>query len=146
MENQVTEKKPMTKKAIIMLVFACLFATVTLVLVFLDSLTSISTYTLLFGKDTDLGDAIGGIFLYLYTILLGIGIVISCALTLPFVLILMKLNGWKWYVIALLAFTILAFVLAVGYVCMLPVVSNIEQAAKAHSSSSSIPESALALL
>ena len=144
MEQQVTEKKTMSKKAIIMLVFACLFATVTLVLLFLDSLTSISTYSLLFGEGKTLGDAIAGIFLYLYTILIGIGIMIAAAITLPFVLILRKMVGWKWYTIALLAFVALAFLMAIGYICMLPVVSKIDSAMK--SSSSSIPESALLLL
>ena len=132
----------MSKKSIVMLVFACIFVTVTAVLLVLDSITSISAYVILFGdQDAEnfgeaLGQALGGVFLFLYTILLGIGIVISCGITLPFLITSIKLNGMKkWYNIAILSFTILAFILAIVYVGMLPTISKIQEASSSSSSS-----------
>lgn len=141
----------MNKKSIILLVFACLFATVTLGLLIYDSILSISTYNVLFFSNPEnfgeaLGSALGGVLLYALTIIFGVFILISVALTLPFDLILMKINGKKWYSIAILAFSIMAVIMAVVYVAMLPVISQIESAAKAGSSSSSSFDSTSALL
>ena len=141
----------MNKKSIVLLVFACLFATVTLGLLIYDSILSISTYNVLFFSNPEnfgeaLGSALGGVLLYVLTIIFGVFILISVALTLPFDLILMKINGKKWYSIAILAFSIMAVIMAVVYVAMLPVISQIESAAKAGSSSSSSFNSTSALL
>ena len=143
----------MSKKSIVMLVFACIFTTITAILLVLDSMTSISAYSIFFGpSDAEnfgeaLGEALGGIFLFLYTILIGIGIVISCIATLPFLIVLIKMNGMKkWYNIVLLSFTCLAFLAAIFYVAMLPTLSKIEEAAKASNSSSSNPSSAAMML
>ena len=141
----------MNKKSIVLLVFACLFATVTLGLLIYDSILSISTYNVLFFSNPEnfgeaLGSALGGVLLYVLTIIFGVFILISVALTLPFDLILMKINGKKWYTLTILVFSIVAVVLAAAYVAMLPVVSQIESAAKAGSSSSSSFDSTSALL
>ena len=142
----------MNKKSIILLVFACLFVTVTAGLLIYDSFLSISTYNVLFGSHPEdfgeaLGAALGGVFLYVLTILFGIFILISVAITLPFDIILMKINGKKWYSLTILIFSIVAAVMAIAFIAMLPVVSQIESAAKANSSSSSSLEaSALILL
>lgn len=141
----------MNKKSIVLLVFACLFATVTLGLLIYDSILSISTYNVLFFSNPEnfgeaLGSALGGVLLYVLTIIFGVFILISVALTLPFDLILMKINGKKWYSIAILAFSIMAVIMAVVYVAMLPVISQIESAARAGSSSSSSFDSTSALL
>lgn len=141
----------MNKKSIIMLVFACVFVTVTAGLLAYDSFLSISAYSVLFGSHPEnfgeaLGSALGGVLLYALTIIFGAFILASVAATLPFEIILLKTNGKKWYTLVILIFSIVAVVLAIFYVAMLPVVSQIESAAKAASSSSSNPESSAALL
>ena len=141
----------MSKKSIIMLVFACVFATVTAGLLVYDAFLSFSSYMILFGSHPEsfgeaLGDALGGVLLYAVTIILGVCILISSAATLPFDIILMKLNGKKWYSIAILSFVITAVVAAIVFVAMLPVISQIESAAKASNSSSSSIDSSSALL
>lgn len=142
----------MNKKSIILLVFACIFVTVTAVLLAFDSIFSISTYdALFFSHPENLGEALGVVFgsilLIAMTIIFGVGILVSVSLTLPFTIILMKLNGKKWYTLVILIFSIVAVVLAIGYIAMLPVVSQIESAAKeGSSSSSSLSTSALLLL
>ena len=140
----------MSKKSIIMLVFACVFVTLTAVLLVFDSMTSFAAYSVFFGDQTAenfgeaLGEALAGVFLFLYTILLGIGIAISCGATLPFLIVSIKLNSIKkWYNIVILAFTALAFTLAVFYIAMLPTLSSIQEAAKSSSSSSSSMSSSI---
>ena len=141
----------MSKKSIIMLVFACIFVTVTAGLLVYDAFISFSSYMVLFGSHPEsfgeaLGDALGGILLYAYTIILGVCILISSAATLPFDIILMKINGKKWYSIAILSFVITAVVAAIVFVAMLPTIAHIQDAAKASSSSSSSAPSESALL
>ena len=142
----------MNKKSIILLVFACIFVTVTAVLLVFDSIFSISTYdALFFSHPENFGEALGVVFgsilLIAMTIIFGVGILVSVSLTLPFTIILMKLNGKKWYTLVILIFSIVAVVLAIGYIAMLPVVSQIESAAKeGSSSSSSLSTSALLVL
>ena len=142
----------MNKKSIILLVFACIFVTVTAVLLAFDSIFSISTYdALFFSHPENFGEALGVVFgsilLIAMTIIFGVGILVSVSLTLPFTIILMKLNGKKWYTLVILIFSIVAIVLAIGYIAMLPVVSQIESAAKeGSSSSSSLSTSALLVL
>ena len=141
----------MSKKSIVMLVFACVFVTITAGLLAYDSFLSISTYSVLFGSHPEnfgeaLGTALGGVLLYVVTLLFGVFIQISVIVTLPFDIILMKLNGRKWYTLVILFFSIVAAILAIVYMAMLPVVSQIESAAKASSSSSSSIDSSSALL
>ena len=141
----------MSKKSIIMLVFACIFVTVTAGLLVYDAFISFSSYMVLFGSHPEsfgeaLGDALGGILLYAYTIILGVCILISSAATLPFDIILMKINGKKWYSIAILSFVITAVVAAIVFVAVLPTIAHIQDAAKASSSSSSSAPSESALL
>ena len=81
--------------------------------------------------------------LYVYTILLGIGILLFGILTLPFDIALLKINGKKWYSFVILGVAILCMVAASAFVGMLPAISQAQEAAK---SSSSAVESAEALL
>ena len=141
----------MSKQAKTMLIIACIFATISAVLLFFDAYMSISTYVLLFGsKAEDLGEALGKVFgtilLYAMTIILGIGVVASSAVVLPFDIRLLKLEGKKWYSITLLVFAIAAIVSAVIFVAMLPVVGQIQDAARSASSSSSDLSTSEALL
>ena len=140
----------MNNKAKTMLILSCIFVTITAFLLFLDCYVSISSYMLLFGSNPEsfgeaLGAALGGILLYVYTILLGVGILITGGLTLPFVISLLKINGKKWYSITILVVAIVAIVSAIVFVAMLPTISQVQEATKA-SSSSSNPESIEALL
>ena len=140
----------MSKKALTMLILSCVFVTIATLLTALDAYVSISSYTLLFGSNPEsfgeaLGIALGGILLYVYTILLGVGILATGILTLPFDIILLKTNGKKWYSIVILVVAIVCIVAAIVFIGMLPVISKVQEATKSSSSSSSI-ESAEALL
>ena len=69
----------MNKKGLTMLILSCVFVTIAVLLTALDAYVSISSYMLLFGSHPEnfgeaLGAALGGVFLYIYTILLGIAI------------------------------------------------------------------------
>ena len=140
----------MSKKSLTMLILSCIFVTLAVALTALDAYVSISSYALLFGSDPQsfgeaLGAALGGVLLYLYTILLGIGIIALGILTLPFDIILLISNGKKWYSITILVVAILCIVSAITFIAMLPAISQAQEAAKAASSSSN-PESVEALL
>ena len=139
----------MNKKALTMLILSCIFVTVAVLLTALDAYVSISSYMLLFGSHPEnfgeaLGAALGGVLLYVYTILLGIAILAFGILTLPFDIILLKANGKKWYAFVILGVAIACMVAAITFVGMLPAISKAQEAAKA--SSSSAIESAEALL
>ena len=138
----------MNKKALTMLILSCVFVTIAVLLTALDAYVSISSYMLLFGSHPEnfgeaLGAALGGVFLYIYTILLGIAILVFGFLTLPFDIILLKTNGKKWYSFVILGVAIACMVAAIAFVGMLPAISQAQEAAK---SSSSAVESAEALL
>ena len=139
----------MNKKALTMLILSCIFVTITALITALDAYVSISAYSLLLG-DKDyasfgeaFGAALGGVLLYVYTILLGIGVLAFGILTLPFDIALLKINGKKWYSFVILGVAILCMVAAIAFVGMLPAISQAQEAAK---SSSSAVESAEALL
>ena len=141
----------MTSKAKTMLILSCIFVTICALLLAYDAYLSISAYVLLFNKDAAnfgeaLGQALGGVLLYALTIIFGIFVVASAAVSLPFSITLLKINGKKWYSITLLAFAVFAILAAITFVALLPVISQAEEAAKAASSSSSAIESAEALL
>lgn len=138
----------MNKKGLTMLILSCVFVTIAVLLTALDAYVSISSYMLLFGSHPEnfgeaLGAALGGVFLYIYTILLGIAILAFGFLTLPFDIILLKTNGKKWYSFVILGVAIACIVAAITFVGMLPAISQAQEAAK---SSSSAVESAEALL
>ena len=140
----------MSKKALTMLILSCIFVTIAVILTALDAYVSISSYAILFGSNPEsfgeaLGAALGGILLYVYTILLGIFILAAGIATLPFNIVLLKENGKKWYSFVILGVTIFCMVAAVVFVGMLPMISRVQEAAKAASSSSN-PESVEALL
>lgn len=127
----------MTKTNKVMLVFACIFATLTAILLTGQILIELWSMGLLFGKDADLGSAIGGIFIFIYSIMFGAAAIVGAVVTLPFDIVLLKSNGKKWYSLALLIFSIAAIVTAIVFFFMLPMVSE----AVSRSSSSSIPSS-----
>ena len=127
----------MKKNDIVLLVFACIFATVTGVLLLFESILVFGAFDAIYTPGNDGWDAIGGIFLFVYAILFAIGTGIGAAATLPFNLILMKRTGKKWYNFAILGFTITAVVLAIALAVALPIVANIEDAVKSASSSAS---------
>ena len=131
-----------------MLILSCIFVTIAALLTALDAYVSISSYMLLFGSDPQnfgeaLGAALGGILLYVYTILLGIAVLAFGILTLPFNIALFKINGKKWYSFVILGVAIFCMVTAIVFVGMLPAVSQAQEATK---SSSSAIESSEALL
>lgn len=141
----------MSKKAKVMLILACIFATITVILVAFDAFVSFSSYAILFGSHPEnfgeaLGDALGGILLYVYTILLGIVVLICGAIALPFDIILLRINGKKWYAFVILGVVVTAMLMAIVFVAMLPAISEVQKAVQNANSSSSNPDSTAALL
>ena len=138
----------MDKKGLTMLILSCIFVTIAVLLTALDAYVSFSSYVILFGSHPEnfgqaLGAALGGILLYVYTILLGVAIVACGIITLPFDIALLKINGQKWYAFVILGVAIFCIIAAIVFIGMLPALSKAQEAAK---SSSSAIESAEAML
>lgn len=133
-------KNRLSVLAIVMLVLACLFITVTLVLFFLEGMFTWGSIDALFFKEKDLGDAVGGIVLWLFTFIFGIATVISGLVTLPFDIVLLKNVGKKWYALTLLIATAAFIILAVVLMVLVPVISSLSPS---NASSSSVPSSSI---
>lgn len=142
----------MSNKAKTFLILSCIFVTIAALLSTLHLYLSYGTYSLIFTNAENLGEALGVVFgliiFVAYSLLLGIGILVSGGLTLGFVIPLMKIEGKKWYSIAIMVVAIVAIALAILAFVMIPVVSDAHNAASSSSSSSSEPisESAALLL
>ena len=142
----------MSNKAKTFLILSCVFVTIAALLSTLHLYLSYGTYSLIFTHAENLGEALGVVFglivFIAYSLLLGIGILVSGGLTLGFVIPLMKIEGKKWYAIAIMVVAIIAIALAILAFVMIPVVSDAHSAASSSSSSSSEPisESAALLL
>ena len=142
----------MSNKAKTFLILSCVFVTIAALLSALHLYLSYGTYSLIFTNAENLGEALGVVFglivFIAYSLLLGIGILVSGGLTLGFVIPLMKIEGKKWYSIAIMVVAIVAIALAILAFVMIPVVSDAHSAASSSSSSSSEPisESAALLL
>ena len=133
----------MSKKAKTFLILSCVFVTIAALLSALHLYLSYGTYSLIFTNAENLGEALGVVFgliiFVAYSLLLGIGILVSGGLTLGFVIPLMKIEGKKWYSIAIMVVAIVAIALAILAFVMIPVVSDAHSAASSSSSSSSEP-------
>lgn len=127
----------MTKTSKVMLVFACIFVTLAFTLFAFQAYVELCSMGLLFGGDNTFGDAIGGIFIFIYSIMLGIAAIVAGVVSLPFEIVLLKGVGKKWYSLTLLIVTLATIVSAVVFFFLLPAVS--EAINNATSSSSSIP-------
>lgn len=127
----------MTKTSKVMLVFACIFVTLAFSLFAFQAYVELCSMGLLFGGDNTFGDAIGGIFIFIYSIMLGIAAIVAGVASLPFEIILLKGVGKKWYSLTLLIVSIATIVSAVVFFFLLPAVSQAIN--NATSSSSSIP-------
>ena len=126
----------MTKTSKVMLVFACIFVTLALVLFTFQAYVELCSMGILFKGEITFGDAIGGIFIYIYSIMLGIAAIVATVASLPFEIVLVKNVGKKWYSLTLLIVSIAVAVSAVVFFFLLPAVSE-----AVSSSSSSIPSS-----
>lgn len=133
----------MSNKAKTFLILSCVFVTIAALLSTLHLYLSYGTYSLIFTHAENLGEALGVVFglivFIAYSLLLGIGILVSGGLTLGFVIPLMKIEGKKWYSIAIMVVAIIAIALAILAFVMIPVVSDAHNAASSSSSSSSEP-------
>ena len=92
----------------------------------------------IFKEGGTFGDALGGILLYIYDILLAIVTIVSAALILPFDIIMiakMKIN--KWYTKAILIFAIAAIVYAILLLFSVPIVSALQPSSSSSSMISS---------
>lgn len=127
----------MTKTSKVMLVFACIFVTLAFSLFAFQAYVELCSMGLLFGGDNTFGDAIGGIFIFIYSIMLGIAAIVAGVVSLPFEIVLIKGVGKKWYSLTLLIVSIATIVSAVVFFFLLPAVSQAIN--NATSSSSSIP-------
>ena len=124
----------MTKTSKVMLVFACIFVTLAFSLFAIQAYVELCSVGILFKGETTFGDAIGGIFIYIYSILLGIAAIVAGVVSLPFEIVLLKKVGKKWYSLTLLIVSIAVVVSAVLFFFLLPMVSE-----AVNSSSSSVP-------
>lgn len=127
----------MTKTNKVMLVFACIFVTLAFSLFAFQAYIELCSMGLLYGEGHDFGSAIGGILIFVYSIMLGIAAIVAAAVSLPFEIVLLKGVGKKWYSLTLLIVTLATIVSAVVFFFLLPAVS--EAINNATSSSSSIP-------
>ena len=124
----------MTKTSKVMLVFACIFVTLAFSLFAIQAYVELCSMGILFKGETTFGDAIGGIFIYLYSIMLGIAAIVAAVASLPFEIVLLKKVGKKWYSLTLLIVSIAVVVSAVLFFFLLPMVSE-----AVSNSSSSVP-------
>ena len=124
----------MTKTSKVMLVFACIFVTLAFSLFAIQAYVELCSMGILFKGETTFGDAIGGIFIYLYSIMLGIAAIVAAVASLPFEIVLLKKVGKKWYSLTLLIVSIAVVVSAVLFFFLLPMVSE-----AVNNSSSSVP-------
>ena len=124
----------MTKTSKVMLVFACIFVTLAFSLFAIQAYVELCSMGILFKGEITFGDAIGGIFIYIYSILLGIAAIVAGVVSLPFEIVLLKKVGKKWYSLTLLIVSIAVVVSAVLFFFLLPMVSE-----AVNSSSSSVP-------
>ena len=127
----------MTKTSKVMLIFACIFVTLAFSLFAFQAYVELCSMGLLFGGEHTFGDAIGGIFIFIYSLMLGIAAIVAAVVSLPFEIILLKGVGKKWYSLTLLIVSIVTIVSAVVFFFLLPAVSQAIN--NATSSSSSIP-------
>lgn len=124
----------MTKTSKVMLVFACIFVTLAFSLFAFQAYVELCSMGILFKGETTFGDAIGGIFIYIYSIMLGIAAIVATVASLPFEIVLLKNVGKKWYSLTLLIVSIAVVVSAVLFFFLLPMVSE-----AVSNSSSSVP-------
>ena len=118
-----------------LIIFSCIFVTIAALFLGGESLFIAASCNALFKPDATFGDALGGIFIYIYAILLAGGAIISSIVSLPFEIPLFKLVGKKWYNIVLLVVSLAIIVTAVGLIFILPTITSIESAASSSSSS-----------
>ena len=118
-----------------LIIFSCIFVTIAALFLGGESLFIAASCNALFKPDASFGDALGGMFIYIYAILLAGGAIISSIVSLPFEIPLFKLVGKKWYNIVLLVVSLAIIVTAVGLVFILPTITSIESATSSSSSS-----------
>lgn len=137
----------MTKKSKTLLILSCVFVTIAAILSFIHIMLSYGTYSIMFEKPENLGEALGEVFALIffiaYSVIFAAAILIASGLTLAFDIPLLKINGKKWYSITILIVAIAAIVLAAFAIAMIPVVSKISTQAKSSSSSSSSSTAAM---
>lgn len=119
-----------------LIVLSCVFVTIALLFLIGEALFVGVSFEAIMKPNSDLGDAIGGIFVYIYAILLAIGAIASSIVSLPFEIPLFKLVGKKWYNIVLLCVSGTIIITAVALVFILPAASSIASANSSNSSSS----------
>ena len=125
--------------ALAMLILSLIFVTITAFLLCFDLVWTGSSISLIYSKGASGWDALGGVIIYVYVILLSIGVSVSALLALPFNLVLMlKMNVKTWYTKAILIFIIVAVVLAIFLAFSLPLAGSLWPNS---SSSSSTPSS-----
>ena len=137
----------MTKKSKTLLILSCVFVTIAVILSAVHLLLSYGTYSIMFEKPENLGEALGEVFALIffiaYSVIFAAAILIASGLTLAFDIPLLKINGKKWYSITIMIVAIAAIVIAAFAIAMIPVVSKISTQAKNSSSSSSSTSAAM---
>lgn len=135
----MNNQKKLTKGGIVLLVFATLLVLATAIALTLDFIVTAGSLNAIYGPDSDGWDALGGVFLFIYTIILSIVTAIGSLLSLPFTLSLIKKHQVNtWYTKGYLIFAIAAIVLAALLFATLPVSAQITSSSSSSISSSSI--------
>ena len=125
----------MKKSSKALIVLSCIFVTIAALFLTGEALFIASSFNALYKPDANLGDALGGIFIYIYGILLAGGAIISSIISLPFEIPLFKLVGKKWFNIVLLCVSVSIIVAAVALVFTLPAVASLTADSSSSSSS-----------
>ena len=125
----------MKKSSKVTLILACLFATAALIFLIVEIAMTIISFDAIYNKGG--WDTVGGIFVYIYAILLAILATVSGSISIPFSAVNMKTVGKRWFNILLLVFAIVAVVISISLVISLPVAESIESMNRAGSSSTS---------
>lgn len=144
MEQEVTpleNKKRLPVLAIVMIVFSAIFGLFTLVAFAFESFISWACIDVYYNGENSLGQALGAIILFVYSILVGIVTVVGGVVSLPFNIILLKKVGRKWYSLMFIIATAALIVFALLAMFIFPITSGINPASP--NSSSSIPSSSI---
>ncbi len=126
----------MRKSSKTLIVLSCVFVTIAALFLGGEALFVMISCNAIFKPNAEFGDALGGIFVFIYSILLAGGAIVSSIVSLPFEIPLFKLVGKKWYNIVLLVVSISIIVTAVVLVFVFPMASNMVSSSSSSSSSS----------
>ena len=128
----------MKKSTKVMMVFSIVFTTITIFFFAFATTFAVNSLVACYKPNADVGDVIGGVFLFIAMLPFCLGMFISAASILPFNLITMlKLKIRNGYTISILIFAIVMMVLSIAYCIAFPLATSIAHPNNTSSSSAS---------